>query len=149
MPLCRFAGQNREGQKVQTIGVTPNCGHCEGVGGKLISVHTMQSVKLGLGSSVMKAVHMMRTCPPKPRTNTNLRSFQVKDTQCCGSLSLSLSLVVFFKFVIFWHLFIAFQTSAPQIGVRTQTCVSSGALHLLTDQNVIANMHENEHFPIN
>lgn len=142
MPLCRFAGQKREGQKVQTIGVTPNSGHCEGVGGKFISVHKMQSVKLGLGSSVMKAVHMMRTCPPNPRTNTNLRSFQVKDTQCCRS--------VFFKFVILWHLFTAFQTNAQQIGVRTQTCfLISGALHLLTDQHVIANMHENEHFPIN
>ncbi len=30
------------------------------------------SVRFGLGSSVMKAIHMMRTCPPKPRTKTNL-----------------------------------------------------------------------------
>lgn len=31
------------------------------------------SVKLGLGSSVMKATHITRTCPPNPRTKINLK----------------------------------------------------------------------------
>ena len=104
MPLYRFAGQNRRAKSL---------------GGKFISVHKMQSVKLGLGSSVMKAVHMTRTCPPKPRTNTNLRSFQFKGMQCCRFILLGL-----FWLVNTLHLFMAFHTRGEQIEVLTRLALT-------------------------